>query len=242
MSEANISKRSEEIPIIQKIKKAVKGKTIIMKRRISHNKAKSEDSHYVDNKEFLRAFIEYNSAYKIAKEKGESPPRIPDYIGRCFIKIAEKFSNHKSFIGYPYKDEMIADAIENCIMYAYDFDPNRGTNPFAYFTTVVWHAFIRRINKENKNKYIIYKSHQMKSFLFDQQQEESSIDSKKVFSGPSSSSSFITGTSSGALESTGWSGSRELYDNITAFIEEYERKIKEKKTKKKTKKTAKSRK
>lgn len=204
-----------------------------MSKKITQ-RAKSEDSHYVDNKEFLKAFIDYNSAYKLAKEKGEPAPRIPDYIGRCFIKIAEKFSNHKSFIGYPYKDEMIADAIENCIMYAYDFDPSRGTNPFAYFTTVVWHAFIRRINKENKNKYIIYKSHQMKSFLF----ENDSL----MGAGHSGADSSMSGIAHQKKEIMDNSSSRELYDNITVFIEDYERKIKEKKTKKKPKKTVRSKK
>jgi len=204
-------------------------------KKIPRGKARSkDDTHYVDNKEFLKAFIAYNAAYKAAKEKGEQPPRIPDYIGRCFMKIAEKFSNHKSFIGYAYKDEMIADAIENCIMYAYDFDPNRGTNPFAYFTTVVWHAFVRRINKENKNKYIIYKSHQMKSFLFEGElSENTGISSASIYRSASSSpgdSSFSDGGSS-----------KDLYDNITSYIDEYERKIKEKKTKKKPK-TAKTRK
>lgn len=188
-----------------------------MKEKKSRKTKSRDDSHYVDNKEFLNAFIKYNSLYKEAKEKGDKPPRIPDYIGRCFMKIAEKFSNHKSFIGYPYKDEMIADAIENCIMYAYDFDPNRGTNPFAYFTTVVWHAFVRRINKENKNKYIIYKSHQMKSHQYD----------NDIIDG--------NGTLYRLSEGNDNVIPKDLYDNITSYIDDYEKKIKEKKTKKKTK-------
>jgi hypothetical protein len=197
------------------------------------NRSKSEDAHYVNNKEFLKAFIVYNAAYKEAKEQGKEPPKIPDYIGECFIKIAEKFSNHKSFIGYPYKDEMISDAIENCVQYAYDFDPNRGTNPFAYFTTVVWHAFVRRINKENKNKYIIYKSHQMKSFLFESELSENS--------GLSSSSMYKGSSSASDLSVDGMASGKDLYDNITSFIDDYERKLREKKTKKKPK-TAKTRK
>lgn len=201
---------------------------IVLKQK-SARKAKSKnDNHYVNNKEFLNAFIEYNKAYKEAKSKGEQPPKIPDYIGMCFIKIAEKFSNHKSFIGYPYKDEMIADAIENCIMYAYDFDPNRGTNPFAYFTTVVWHAFVRRINKENKNKYIVYKSHQMKSF-----QPFYEVDPLTGYQGTSTNIYPSPELSENMAP-------KELYDNITSYIDDYEKKIKEKKMKKKPKTTKKT--
>lgn len=194
-----------------------------MKEKKSRKSKSRDDTHYVNNKDFLNAFIQYHSEYKSSKEKGELPPRIPDYIGKCFMKIAEKFSNHKSFIGYPYKDEMIADAIENCIMYAYDFDPNRGTNPFAYFTTVVWHAFVRRINKENKNKYIIYKSHQMKSNQYDTDYLD---ENGNVYRINDASETAVT---------------KELYDNITSYIDDYEKKIREKKTKKKTK-SAKSKK
>ncbi len=237
MSVANISKRSEEIPIIQKSKKLVKGKMsnmtkVIKKIRTRSPSSKKDDTHYVDNKQFLKAFIEYNAKYTEAKKNGLPAPQIPDYIGHCFIKIAQKFSNHKSFIGYPYKDEMIADAIENCVMYAYDFDPNRGTNPFAYFTTVVWHAFVRRINKENKNKYIVYKSHQMKSFLY----EGESGFSENAAVGAPTTASFYRATDSSVGDPA---VSKELYDNITSYIDDYERKIKEKKAKKKPKKTQK---
>ena len=183
-----------------------------LKKRTNKPRSK-DDAHYVDNKQFLQAFIIYHDKYLKAKEEGKLPPKLPDYIGVCFINIAERFSHHSSFVNYPYRDEMIADAIENCVMYAHDFDPKRGTNPFAYFTQVVWHAFIRRINKENKNKYITYKSHQMQS--------------------------FYSGLSDGDVGSMSEEGSstshkpQELYDNITSYINDYEHKAKQKRIEKK---------
>lgn len=184
-------------------------------KKIPTKKPKSKDSaHYVNNKEMLNAFIEYHAKYQKAKEEGLPPPKLPDYIGRCFMKIAERFSHHASFVNYPYRDEMIADAIENCVMYAHDFDPSRGTNPFAYFTQVTWNAFIRRINKENKNKYITYKSHQMQS----------------LYSGLSE------GGHAGMTSEEGSSTThppQDLYDNITSYIDDYESKQKQKRIDKK---------
>ena len=178
------------------------------------NKPKSvRETHYVDNKEFLKAFIEFHAERKKAKEEGQPEPRVPNYIGSCFMKIAEKYSHHPSFINYPYREEMVSDATENCVMYAHDFDPNRGSNPFAYFSQVAWNAFIRRINKENKNKYITYKSHQMQS--------------------------LYSGLSDGEFSSTGEDGSssthkpQELYENISSYIDDYERRVKEKRAEKK---------
>jgi len=184
----------------------IKNNVAHLKKRVRKPRSK-DDTHYVDNKEFLDALTIYREQYLEAKKEGKPLPRIPNYIGSCFMKIAEKFSHHQSFVGYPFKEEMISDAIENCIMYAHDFDPERGKNPFAYFTQTVWHAFIRRINKENRNKYINYKSHQMQSLL--------------------------TGSERSSFGSDNGVQSKELYDNITAYIDDYERKIKEKKLKKK---------
>lgn len=183
-------------------------------KKIPTKKPKSKDStHYVDNKKFYQAFVEYKLKYDNAKEKGLQAPRLPDYIGSCFMKIAERYSHHASFVNYPYRDEMIADAIENCVLYAHDFDPTRGTNPFAYFSQITWNAFIRRINKENKNKYITYKSHQMQS----------------LYSGLSDSE---MGSSSEEGSSTSIP-TQDLYDNITSYIDDYEYKQKQKRIEKK---------
>lgn len=178
-----------------------------------------DDAHYVNNRQFLEAFIVYHEKYNRAKDENKPLPKLPDYIGECFMKIAEKFSHHANFVNYPYRDEMISDAIENCVMYAHDFDPKKGTNPFAYFTQVTWNAFIRRINKENKNKYITYKSHQNQL-----------INNFGLAEG-------LTGSSANQQQSGNEEShlrtQSELYDNINNFIEDYERRAKEKRIEKK---------
>jgi len=106
--------------------------------------------HYVNNKEFLTALVEYRTAVRLAKERGESQPRIPNYIGDCFLKIATHLSFKPNFVNYMFKDDMISDGIENCVQYILNFDPEKSSNPFAYFTQVIHYAFLRRIQKEKR--------------------------------------------------------------------------------------------
>lgn len=124
------------------------------------SEAKKKSHHYVDNKKFYEEIVAYKKKEEEYKQKGLESPRLPEYIGECIFKIANKLSNKPCFINYSYRDEMVSDGIENCIMYFKDFDPNKTQNPFAYFTQVIYYAFLRRINKEEKNRYIIYKNFQ----------------------------------------------------------------------------------
>lgn len=84
-------------------------------------------------------------------------PPVSDYIGECFMKIAEHLSYRPNFINYPYREEMVGDGIENCLMYAHNFNPEKSKNPFSYFTQIIYYAFLRRIEKEKKQNYIKYK-------------------------------------------------------------------------------------
>lgn len=122
--------------------------------------SKQNKVHYVDNQKFYQEILEHKRKVAEAREKGLEEPRLSNYIGECIWKIANKLSCKPCFLNYSYRDEMISDAIENCILYFNDYDPNRGSNPFAYFTQVIYFAFLRRINKEEKNRYIIYKNFQ----------------------------------------------------------------------------------
>jgi len=111
--------------------------------------------HYVNNPDFYAALVEYREKLK------ERPNTIvPDYIGICLMKICEKLSTKPNFIGYTYRDEMIADAIENCIASVNGFNPEKSDNPFSYFTMIAWNAFLRRIAKEKKQQYIKHKNMQ----------------------------------------------------------------------------------
>jgi hypothetical protein len=106
--------------------------------------------HYVNNKEFLDALMVYRKEVKLAKEEGKDKPRVPNYIGECFLKIATHLSYRPNFVNYMFKDDMICDGIENCLQYIDNFDPEKSTNPFAYFTQIIYFAFLRRIQKEKK--------------------------------------------------------------------------------------------
>jgi len=106
--------------------------------------------HYVNNKEFLEALIVYRSKVAKAKEQGQPKPKVPNYIGECFLKIATHLSYRPNFVNYMFKDDMVCDGIENCLQYIDNFDPEKSQNPFAYFTQIIYFAFLRRIQKEKK--------------------------------------------------------------------------------------------
>jgi hypothetical protein len=117
--------------------------------------------HYVDNKVLYTEMIKYLNKLNEAKEAGvpkEQLPRVPNYIGQAIFMIANRLSTRPNFIGYSYRDEMVSDGIENCLMYLHNFNPDKSKNPFAYFTQIIYYAFIRRIQKEQKQQYIKHKS------------------------------------------------------------------------------------
>ena len=122
--------------------------------------------HYVDNEKFLEVMTGYRNANLESRENGEEQkPMIPDYAGECFLKIAERLSHRPNFINYAFREEMVSDGIENCVMYASNFNPEKSSNPFAYFTQITYYAFLRRIEKEKKQLYIKYKTMDMHGSL-----------------------------------------------------------------------------
>ena len=113
-------------------------------------KRKKENTHYVDNKKFLEAMIEHRDKCEKAKKRNRKKPDVTNYIGECFLKIANHLSYRPNFINYTFRDDMISDGIENCLQYLDNFNPKTSNNPFAYFTQIIYYAFIRRIQKEKK--------------------------------------------------------------------------------------------
>ena len=107
-------------------------------------------AHYIDNKEFLARISEYRELRIEAEESGEDRPRVTNYIGECFVKIANHLAYKSNFVNYTFRDEMILDGIENCLTYMDNFNPEKSKNPFAYFTQITYYAFIRRIQKEKR--------------------------------------------------------------------------------------------
>jgi hypothetical protein len=165
---------------------------------------KKKKKQYINNADFLQALIEY-------KEKKKTNPNtpIPNYIGECFMKIAEGLSHKPNFINYTYRDEMIGDGIENCLMYFDNFNPDKSKNPFAYFTQIIYFAFLRRIGKEKKQTYIKYKATEQFGILDEFEMMEMEDGSTRQF---------------------------EMYDNLTEFIENFETGQESKKKKTATKK------
>lgn len=163
--------------------------------------------HYINNADFLQALIDYRDKCEQAKQTDKPEPPIPNYVGECFLKIAEHLSRKPNFVSYSFRDEMIADGIENCIQYFRNFNPDKSKNPFAYFTQIIYFAFLRRITKEKKQLYVKYKATQQFGILDEGEMYEDENGNMRQF---------------------------ELYDNIAEFIETFEEN-KEKKKKAKSK-------
>ena len=164
-------------------------------------------NHYINNKDFLKEMIEFRTAVSEAKKLNLPKPQIPRYVAECFMKIAENLSHKPNFLSYTFRDEMVADAIENCVMYVDNFDPAKSSNPFAYFTQITYYAFLRRIQKEKKQLYVKYKSTETAGILDEYELNETEDGTFRQF---------------------------ELYENISEFIQNYENARKEKKAKKAT--------
>lgn len=114
---------------------------------------KVRKKNYVNNRDFFNALVDY---YKVLETNPEAP--IPSYIGECLSMMANKYSTKPSFSGYSFRDEMIGDALENCFKYLNKFNPEKGENPFAYFTMTIHNAFIRRIKEEERERYVKIKN------------------------------------------------------------------------------------
>ena len=113
--------------------------------------------HYVDNRKFLIALIQHRRARNHAKLRGEEAPLVPEYIGECFLKIGTHLSFKPNFANYTYREDMVSDGVENCLVYMHNFNPRKSRNPFGYFTSVIYYAFVRRIQRERRHTYLRYK-------------------------------------------------------------------------------------
>jgi hypothetical protein len=120
-------------------------------------KPKKNKNHYIDNKLFFQEMIVWKKKVNEAHDQGDPTPPVSDYIGLCFYEIAQNLAKKPNFVNYPFKEDMIGDGIENCLMYCSNFDPSKSSNPFSYFTQIIYYAFLRKIAKEKKQNYIKYK-------------------------------------------------------------------------------------
>ena len=122
----------------------------ILKTSFNAVMKRKKTEYYVNNKEFLAAITVYRQKVHAAEEAGEARPRVTNYLGSCFLKIATHLSYKPNFVNYMFREDMICDGIENCLQYIDNFNPEKSKNPFAYFTQIIYYAFLRRIQKEKK--------------------------------------------------------------------------------------------
>ena len=181
---------------------------------MAHNNTE-EKKHYVNNPEFLKEMKLHIAAVKKAKKSKAPLPKVSNYIGECIVSIANKLANKPNFVNYPFREEMISDGIENSLQYLNNFDPKKSSNPFAYFTQIIYFAFVRRIQKEKKRLATKYRMI-----------EESLLD--------------LAGDPDG-INSSGKYGSDYADANMHEFLQNFEKTQQEKKQKiKDSKKSSKS--
>lgn len=154
-----------------------------------------KSNHYINNADFLAALIDYKTKCVQAEKDNKVEPPIPNYIGECFLKIAEHLSRKPNFVSYSFREEMISDGIENCLMYFRNFNPDKSKNPFAYFTQIIYYAFLRRIMREKKQLYVKYKATEQFGILDEFEMFEDADGNMRQF---------------------------QLYDNISEFIQTFE--------------------
>ena len=126
---------------------------------------KAKPEHYVDNKKLYAEMCDYLDRVKLAEESDDPKPRITEYIGECLLKISNRLSTKPNFINYTYRSEMVSDGIENCLQYIRNFNPEKSKNPFAYFTQIIYYAFIRRIQKEKKQTHVKHRMIEKQEFV-----------------------------------------------------------------------------
>ena len=121
--------------------------------------ARKKSIHYVNNADFSTAVVSYVEKVENARKEETDIPKVPDHIAQCFLRIAEGLSHKANFIRYTYREEMVMDAVENCLKAIGNYNLEAATrtgkpNAFAYFTQITWYAFLRRITKEKKQQEI----------------------------------------------------------------------------------------
>jgi len=169
-------------------------------------RSKQTSANYVDNEKFYQTIVVYKSKCRDAANVGDIKPRIPEFCGECILKIAENFSNDFKFVNYSFKDQMVSDGYEDCIKYFDNFDETKYKNPFAYFTQICRWAFVNRIKVEEKVRYATYKH-------FDE-------------------TMILTGQADLMVDETNSLIVEPIYDNLSEFISDFERKEAKKKAKK----------
>ena len=143
--------------------------------------------NYVDNKRLLAVLVEYQEKQAQALISGKKRPRIPEYVGECVLLIAERLSTKYQFANYQYREDMVMDGVSNVLQYIDNFDPTKSSNPFAYFTQIIYYAFLRRIQGEKKHLYLKYSLQRDQNHQIDNGTvfEKTDSSKEKIYNSPS---------------------------------------------------------
>ena len=112
--------------------------------------------HYVNKEKFFKEIKKWKQRVLDAREVDEPDPPSTEYMGECFLRISEHLVMRPNFINYTFRDDLVSDGVENCLLYAHNFNPEKSKNPFAYFTQIIYQSYVRRIVKERKLMHIKY--------------------------------------------------------------------------------------
>lgn len=165
--------------------------------------------NYINNKDLYNALIEHRKNYDEAIAQGKTPPELPRYICESFMAIGNGIAKKPRFSSYSWKEDMISLGILDCVKYWKTFNPNKTDNPFAFFTAVFKAAFFRYNNKEEKEKYVKFKTCISKGIDGSSSDEDDDLEDHKV--------------------------KQDMpYENIGTFVDEYEKRLDEQKNKQKS--------
>lgn len=136
----------------------------------------STTSHYVDNKKLYQSLAGWLEAVEASNRDKQPRPVLPDYVAECMYKMATRLAQKGGFVNYTFKEEMVGDAMESCLRYIHNFNHRKYTNAFAYITQIIHNAFIRRIQKEQKQLYVKMKIVENADFIdsYERQNHDSS--------------------------------------------------------------------
>ena len=154
-------KELEELGLVDEI---IEEEEVILEEDKKITKVRRK-KNYVNNPDFLESMKTW-----LSKLEDNPKEPLPDYVGECFIQIAERYSKRPNFIGYSFIEEMKSEAVLTCIKYAKNFNPEKSSNPFAYFTQVIKNSFIQMIKIEKKaaiDKFEYIKQHAINTGNYD---------------------------------------------------------------------------
>jgi hypothetical protein len=174
-----------------------------------------KEKNYISNQKMYNELVKYYDKLAEAEKEEREEPRIPDYLGECFLLIAENLAKKPNFSSYTFKEDMIQDGVLTCVANITKFDPDRTNNPFSYFTQAIFYSFLQRIAKEKKQEYVKYKSIE-----------------KKYFSEEMGATNELD---KGSFK-TSDNNNLEVFDNYLEFIEDYEDKFLPKKSRERKRK------